>query len=522
MNRRLLTAVALSFLTVFALQYFTAKKPAPGATDASGKIQAGQFYTAPVQQCWHKEPNREIDFLDEELKKTPDGEETLTIHTPLTTINFSSFGGIIQSLSFKEHKGKDGKPLTTVGSNPLEEREEGCFLLAFEEKTPYQYQLVSRVRRDDVQEIIYQTKVQDWLVKKAYRIYDNSYRVDLLVSFEPSRKDAKPLSPRLFYPSPYVPEVPNNMINGVVTRDGKSVEKVAQGKELTGVWGLPEIFGSEDKYFAHTLAKDPGNFAQGGYYKKVNKKLFAIVEGPEVKEKKSWNLSFYFGPKLLQSLSAVDERLEDLLSFGWLSWLCKILLRLLEYLYKHLGNFGLAIIILTILLKLPFLPLTISSRRKMEEYQKFQPTLNRIRMKYKHDLKRQQEEVMRFHQEHNLSPTTPMVGCLPLLIQMPILFALYRVLNNYVSLYHAPLFGWLQDLSASDPYYVLPILMGLTMILQQQMSPVSDDKQRMMMLFMPIVMTAVFINFPAGLVLYWFMNNLLTVGEDVLRKKVLR
>jgi len=158
----------------------------------------------------------------------------------------------------------------------------------------------------------------------------------------------------------------------------------------------------------------------------------------------------------------------------------------------------------------------------MEEYQKHQPTINRIRSKYRQDMKKQQEEVLRFHKEHNLSPATPMVGCLPLLIQLPILFAFYKVLGNYLSLYQAPFFGWLHDLSASDPYYILPILMGATMLWQQSMSPIADQKQRMMMMFMPIIMTAIFINFPAGIVLYWLVNNLLTVGEDVLRKKLFR
>jgi len=208
-----------------------------------------------------------------------------------------------------------------------------------------------------------------------------------------------------------------------------------------------------------------------------------------------------------------------LLSFGWLSWICKLLLQLLEFLFKHLGNFGLAIVVLTFLLKLPLLPLTISSRKKMEEYQKFQPTINRIRQKYKNDLKQQQIEIARFHQEHNLSQATPLIGCLPLFIQMPILFSLYRVLGNYLSMYQAPFFGWITDLSAKDPYYILPILMGGTMIWQQQMTPSGDEKQKMMMMFMPIVMVAIFINFPAGLVLYWFVNNFLTVLEDVVRRK---
>ncbi|MCK4517256.1 membrane protein insertase YidC [Candidatus Babeliales bacterium] len=522
MNRRLLGAVALSFLTVWALQYFTQRKDQPtqvaGQAQSAGAVKAGQFYNAPVQQCWHKEPNREIDFID--TKIDPKQEKSLTVETPRYVAKFSNFGGIVQSLSFKKHKGKFGNNLETVRTDPVNEREEGCFLLALEEKSPYLYQYISQVRENEMQTIVYQAKLDGWLIRKTYVLHDNSYRIDLTLDFEPEKKDVKSLQPRLFFPCPTVPELKENVVSGFVSGDGGGVEFVSSSVELSGVWGVPGIFGSQDKYFAHTIFKDPSNFSQGGYFKKVNKKLFSILEGAAVNEKKSWTLSFYMGPKLLGDLSFVDERLEDLLSFGWLSWLCKVLLRFLELLYSYLGNFGLTIIVLTILLKIPFVPLSITSRKKMEEYQKYQPTLNRIRTKYRHDMKLQQAEILRFHKDHNLSPTTPMVGCLPLLVQLPILFALYRVLSNYVSLYQAPFFGWLVDLSTKDPYYVLPILMGISMLWQQKMAPVADEKQRVMMMFMPIVMTAVFINFPAGLVLYWLTNNLLTLGEDVLRKKV--
>lgn len=139
-------------------------------------------------------------------------------------------------------------------------------------------------------------------------------------------------------------------------------------------------------------------------------------------------------------------------------------------------------------------------------------------MKYRHDLSLQHTELMKFYKDHNLSPTTQFLGCLPLLIQMPILFALYRVLNNYLDLYQAPFIGWITDLSSKDPYYVLPILMGLSMLWQQHMTKVADEKQRVMMMFMSIFMTVMFANFPAGLVLYWLMNNIWTIGEDYLRK----
>jgi YidC/Oxa1 family membrane protein insertase len=154
----------------------------------------------------------------------------------------------------------------------------------------------------------------------------------------------------------------------------------------------------------------------------------------------------------------------------------------------------------------------------MEEYQQYQPTINKIRAKYRQDWQKQQEELMRFYQEHNVSPVMHMVGCLPLLIQMPILLALYRVLHNYLDLYQAPFMGWIVDLSVKDPYYVLPILMGIAMLWQQSMSPVKDDKMRVAMMFMPVVMVVVFLNFPSGLVLYWLVNNVLTIGEDYIRK----
>jgi YidC/Oxa1 family membrane protein insertase len=134
----------------------------------------------------------------------------------------------------------------------------------------------------------------------------------------------------------------------------------------------------------------------------------------------------------------------------------------------------------------------------------------------------QHEEIMKYHNEHNLSTATPVLGCLPLLIQVPILFGLYRILWNYLDLYQAPFFGWLVDLSSKDPYYILPALMCITMVWQQMMAPSVDGKQKVMMLFFSIIITVLFISAPAGLVLYWFMNNIITIGEDYLRKLFLK
>ena len=280
------------------------------------------------------------------------------------------------------------------------------------------------------------------------------------------------------------------------------------------------MFGGQDKYFVHCLIDNKSSFIQRAYFKKLdNDLLYPILEGQKIEDNQTFKLSFYLGPKAVEEMDAVDPRLEGLLSFGWLSWICKLILRLLVWLYELVGNYGIAIILLTLLVKIPFIPVSIFARKKMDLYSKYQPQLNAIRKKYKNNLTMQNAEIVQFHKEHNLSAATPVMGCLPMLIQIPILFSLYRVLNSYLDLYQAPFFAWITDLSSKDPYYILPLLMGASMIWQQKMSPTQDEKMKTMMLFMPIFMVVIFMNFPAGLVLYWLVNNLFTVGEDLIRKK---
>lgn len=519
MNQRLFIALGLSLVTVFALQYFTHKPDAPqAASQSQSGIQRGGFYAAPVAQCWHREPNREVDFIDVDLK--PQEEKEVFIENSLYKVTLSNFGGVIKNFIFKKQKGKEEVPLETISIDVVDNKEDGCFLLAFDEKTPLMYNVISRNEKDRVQHVTYQAEHEGWIIQKRYSFSDDHYKVGLAFDFEPKTKNIKAINPRIFFPAPVVSEIKDNPMTGFVTKDGRKVEVVPAKEELAGVWGMPEIFGGQDKYFAHGLVKDSKQFVQGAYFKKSNNVLISILEGAPIEKQQSVSLSFYMGPKLLSDLSAVDNRLEDLLDLGMFSWIAKLLLAFLMFIYTYVGNFGLAIIVMTVLLKIPFLPLSIIGNKKRDEYMKFQPTITRIRNKYKHDTKKQNEELMRFHKEHNISPVANMVGCLPLLIQMPILFALYASLGKYLALYQAPFYAWIHDLSACDPYYVLPLLMGATMLWQQSLNPVGDDKQRVMMMFMPLVMTGIFINFPAGLVLYWLTNNVLSIGEDLLRKKL--
>lgn len=519
MDKKLFYALVLSVGTVLIFNYYSQKKQNNAqSAGAPADIRPGQAYKVPTQKDLNRPVMREIDFLDKKITKK---EEIKSFQTDLTDVSFSNFGGVISSFDFKKHLGKNSYPLRTITKKTFYEREQSAFILAFDENTPFFYDLIDSRVEDDSISVVYQTKADGWEINKNYVLYKDSYKVDLNIELKKIGNVENSLRPRLFFPAPFIGEIEKEPQSGaVITADGKSTKGVTGGA-FDDAWAAPAIFGAQDKYFVHTLISDRSGkitFVKRGFFNTVNSKLFAMLEGPEVKDTTSFNLSFYMGPKLIDDLAVIDNRLEGLLDFGWLSWLCKILLKFLEFLYGLLGNFGLAIIAISILLKLPFMPMTIRGAQKMKEYQKHAPALNHLRQKYKGDPQRLNMEIMRFHKDRGLSPTAQMSGCLPYLIQMPILFALYRVLNNYIGLYQAPFFGWIVDLSAKDPYYILPILMGISMIIQQRISPTQDEKTKTVMMIVPFFVTAMFLNFPAGLVLYWFVNNLLLIGESYLGK----
>jgi YidC/Oxa1 family membrane protein insertase len=197
-------------------------------------------------------------------------------------------------------------------------------------------------------------------------------------------------------------------------------------------------------------------------------------------------------------------------------WFCVPLLWLLNFFGTHVPgqNYGVAIILLTVLVKAAFYPLAQKSMRSMKQMQALQPQLNALKAKYRSDAQRFQREQMELFRKHRVNP---MGGCLPMVVQIPIFYALYLTLQYSVELQGAPFVLWIHDLSRKDPYYVLPILMGVSMLVQQKMTPtVGDPRQAQIMLVMPVVFTFMFLEFPTGLVLYWLVNNVLSILQQYL------
>ncbi len=279
---------------------------------------------------------------------------------------------------------------------------------------------------------------------------------------------------------------------------------------------------SEDKYFLQGWIPDAP----------LSRVAFLVRAGEEPDYTALLNLpagksSFrvYTGAKEMDALQAADPIFAKRIHFGWFRVVAEPMFYLLRFIHRILGSWGVSIILVTVLIKLAFFKLTHNQQVSMKRMQALQPQMQEIRTKYKKDPQRMQREIMALYKRNKVNP---MMGCLPMVVQIPVFLALYNVLLNAIELRHAP-FLYLHDLAAPDALFghvagfavgPLPLIMGVTMWLQQQMTPTTmDATQARMMKFLPIVFTLMFFNFPSGLVLYWAINNLLTVGQQILANR---
>lgn len=230
-------------------------------------------------------------------------------------------------------------------------------------------------------------------------------------------------------------------------------------------------------------------------------------------------LKVYFGPKQLEYLEAVSPSLTNAVDFGWTTAIAVPLLKALKWFYSFAGNYGIAIILLTLVVKILLFPLTYKSMKSMAKMAKLKPQMEKLQEKYKEDKQKLQAELLNLYKVNGANPVS---GCLPMLLQMPVFFALYRVLFNCMELYQAPFFGWIQDLSAADPFYVTPVLLIVLMYLQQRLMPntTTDPNQQMIMRFMPVMFGVFMLFLPAGLNVYMLVNTVFSVGQQyVLNRK---
>jgi YidC/Oxa1 family membrane protein insertase len=540
MEKRTILAFVLSFLVLVSWAYFfTPQEPAPRQTEAPNDVVG-----VPPEQIPPLPRDARIPTAPPTEAPASVDEKEVTVETPLYRAVLSNVGPTIKSFQLKEYRENSGPnaPMVDLVTIP---GGMGEFLhMGFSHPSaPVEKVRVYEVDKGEItlgansppEELVFRSLNAEGIVTtQAFRFHADRYGIDLTIgalnpmdepftgTFASGLRAFPPAEKRSYYSYVGLSLLQNNNLEKL------EIKKPSEEKVLQGPIGW---FAYEDDYFISAVVPDetrgifegrlqPSGILEGTYRQP------AVTVMPS--EQASSHFLLYFGPLELNTLRDFGHGLDRAINFGWTDIIAKPLLFLLQFFNRFTYNYGIAIILLTVLVKIIFWPLTHKSYKSMKEMQKLQPRMVKIREKYKGNKEQMNKEMMSLYKTYKVNPLS---GCLPMVIQIPVFFALFRLLGSAIELRHAPFLFWINDLSAPDrlftfsfgipfmtaPYGipVLTLLMGASMFVQQKMTPtVGDPTQAKIMMFLPVIFTFMFINFPSGLVLYWLVNNLLSIGQQ--------
>lgn len=539
---RLVIAIALSFLVFFLWNiFFTDKQTVqkPGQDLQEKKLTKEEQY----EKAFDKQIADTTILDKEDSSQHLIKPRTITVNSPLYSIKISEIGAVFNSFALKKYRekvekdaplkellsenSKTGTVLTKFAANSLP----GLNNALFKADTEFDFIDVFNIPKDISFSWISPNGV---IIEKKYFFTPETYMIGLNITIKNGSnqtiEDNLILSLTNNTPkqtSTYGFEGPSTLLNNKLKK--VKIKKIKDKNVYTGKLRWIAI---QDRYFISSII--PKNYQEASMRLFINQD--DILEAQYMQPESVINpgtqhvfeFELYFGPKSMKILGKSDYDLDKAINFGMFDFIAKPCVWVMNFIYGFIPNYGVAIIILTIMTKILLWPLGTKSYKSMGEMKKIQPLMAEIREKYKNDKKRMNQEVMGLYKTYKINP---MGGCLPMIAQIPVFFALYRMLYEAIELRHAPFFGWIIDLSAPDrlfhfnfsipfmqPPYGIPVLtiiMGASMLLQQRMSPPpGDPAQAKMMMLMPIVFTFIFINFSSGLVLYWLTNNLLSISQQ--------
>ena len=543
---RVVIAIALSLAVFLIWSFFFAEKTPIKEEDRPSRVQDKAESSAkiaqPIAVPGSSAPGKTT--KPDTTIRPPKPPRPIEIDTPLYLLNISEDGARVRHFDLKDYretveKESPRKSLVS-GKNPhgalwVGNGGQGLFGV---ESPLFTANILSDkvVVTDQAADVVFSwTSPQGAIVEKRFRFEPKTYLIDMTITIKNGSDTLlqNPLSISLTKPigeeggKAYGFEGPSALMDKKVERI--EIKKI---KENSNYSGNIKWMAIQDRYFISTLIPKEAQKAQMNLVVRENNILEAQYLMPSVAIEPGMEQHFeyqlFLGPKNTRILKEAGYDLEKAIDFGMFDFIAKPCVWLMNFLYGFIPNYGVAIIILTLLSKILLWPLGNKSYKSMSEMKRLQPLLSEIREKYKNDKKKVQQETMNLYKTYKINP---LGGCLPMVAQIPVFFALYRMLYEAIELRHAPFFGWINDLSAPDRLFrfgfsipfmepphgipVLTIVMGATMLLQQKMSPPPGDPgQAKMMMLMPIVFTFIFINFSSGLVLYWLVNNILSIAQQ--------
>lgn len=466
--------------------------------------------------------------------------EPIKVRTDLFDLELNTLGGDIRRVTMRQvYSAKDRKqPLTLMETNPQHYFVTQTGLLGEglpTHNTAYDAEQRAYALRDGQDTLEVRLKARDASgaeVVKRYRFKRGSYLID--VAFEVANKSDKPLAPHAYFQflrdgnAPSEEAAQTNAFAGVTTFTGPAVyteeskfvkvdfADIQKGKQVhvkkakdgwiaiiqhyfVSAW-LPKA-GVEREYFTSKVGDNR-------YTAGVVVPVGTIAPGASA----TVDVPVYIGPQETDTLQKVAPGLDLAVDYGWLTILAAPLFWLLKWIHGIVGNWGWAIVILTFLIKLVFYPLNAKAGRSMAQMKVLAPKMEKLKELYGEDRQKLNQAMMELYRTEKINP---LGGCLPIVVQIPVFIALYWVLLASIELRHAPWWGWIQDLSAPDPYFILPVIYAVSMFVQTKLNPQpADPVQARIMLAMPIVFSIFFLFFPAGLVLYWVVQNLLSIVQQ--------
>jgi YidC/Oxa1 family membrane protein insertase len=548
---RLLIAIVLSLAIFLAWQFFFSPDEAERRQEKKVEAPAVEEKQAvkDTEKPYKEAIEKPAPVEDSAVKETPlQIAATITVDTPLYQAKISENGAVFYSFLLKNYREKVKKdsPLKQIltGDDVF-----GVGRLGFTgksiaglDKAVFTADMPSKQLEinDSPRDLTFLWRSQDGIIiEKTYKFAPDTYAIGMEVIIK--NGSARGIQDKLFVAlngkTPgdkrmYAFEGPSALIN-----DELKEIKTKKLKDQNTFEGKIKWIALQSRYFMSGLIPDQIEEASLHLALKSDKFVAARYLQPEKAiqpgTQYTYKYQLFMGPKRIQELKNVGNDLHKVVDFGWFDFIAKPCLWLMNLFYSVIPNYGVAIIVLTLLVKILLWPLGQKSYKSMSEMKKLQPLMKEIREKYKDDKQRMNQEVMGLYRTYKINP---LGGCLPMVVQLPVFFALYRMLYEAIELRHAPFFLWIDDLAAPDrlfrfdfsipfmePPYGIPVLtivMGASMLLQQKMSPpMGDATQAKMMMFMPIIFTFIFINFSSGLVLYWLVNNILSIAQQYYTQK---
>ena len=457
--------------------------------------------------------------------------QRISVTTDLYKADIETTGGDLRRLELLKHRAEDNdtsnfvllddsaKPMTYVAQTGLLGADLPTHKSLFTSAaTHYQMQ-----EGQDALEVRLSSVSNGVAVDKVYTFHRNKYAID--VNYEIKNGSPSAITPTVYYQIVHDNEsnqgsaLMPTFTGGSYYTDSVKFKKLSfkeMAKEPLSVSSNDGWVGLLQHYFVSAWIPKDG-LAREFYTEKLNEHIYRIGTKSTLSiippgASLIVPARLFSGPQTKHDLSLTAPGLEYTVDYGWLTVVAAPLFWVLSKIYGLVNNWGVAIILLTLLIKAAFYPLSAKSYRSMAQMREMAPRLEALKQKFGDDRQKMQMAMMDIYKTEKINP---MSGCLPILIQIPVFISLYWMLLGSVELRHAPFFGWIQDLSAVDPYYILPIIMGLSMIIQTKLNPKPTDPiQAKVMTWMPVIFSVFFFFFPSGLVLYWVVNNIISIWQQ--------